>query len=479
MTNSPTAPFKASKHAKKSTAPARKKACSGCSVAKVRCDLAKPSCARCDGRGLQCRYAHARKDSQGGTYWPSPTDYPGATEPPSTAGFGETSTFVNTGADEIDFLHPTGHDILPPAAGAPPPLIEAPPSLGSTKDPKRPSTVDLAAPILVCTVDASRVRDRWFREFEPPPNQHPKVYTPGVLHFVSRVMGSFPRMMATGDINGLPSIIHPAQMEASPVPTALVNCITLTRMWQARVPGGEAIVRTTIITEMERLLQERRSYDQFNLLAAFQAYLLYTIMLFFPGDTPGDTPVDEPSQLATRMTMINLQEIAHDLTLTGLICPEELQGQDPTLSPGVSPIPDLSAWILAATKRRTLVAMYILDSTYCNMTNLLWFNADEIGNLPAPATKTLWNASVRCSAGGVDLSDGEAGWRREYKRFLGGWEGPDGRTALLRIEEFWPDKVKLGGGGALDRERRVGDWIGDLDEFGMMFFAVTGVTHFS
>ena len=543
---SPAAPpprgFRAGKNTRNSTAPARKKACNACSVAKVRCDLVKPSCSRCNARSLQCRYAQATKDDQRGTHWQtsvtSPTNYPATTT--SVHAFEETNAFSSRRAaspvptslpevppypsvtepeayyppeNDIDFLHPTeltapdtDEDALMETRRAPHPATHGP--LDLTKGRQSPGGIDLAAPTLVCTVDASRVRDRWFREFEPPADQQPKVYTPGVLHFVSRVMESFPRMMATGEITALPPIIHPAQMRAKPVPTALVNCITLTRMWETRVPGGEAIIRATIITEMERLLQEvrlipisfppreytnpgmhdpqRRSYDQLNLLAAFQAYLLYTIMLFFPAYAPSrrgtshDSPVDvdEPSQIATRMTMINLQEIAHDLTLTGLICPEELQGQDPTLNPGVSPIPDLSSWILATAKRRTLVAMYILDSTYCNISNLQWFNADEIGNLPAPACKTLWNASVRCSSGEVNISDADAQWRREYKRYLGQWEAPDGRTRLLRIEEFWPDKVRPGGNGELDRERRVGGWIGDLDEFGMMFFAVTGVTYF-
>lgn len=33
----------------------RKKACQGCTTAKVRCDLEKPSCSRCRARGKQCR----------------------------------------------------------------------------------------------------------------------------------------------------------------------------------------------------------------------------------------------------------------------------------------------------------------------------------------------------------------------------------------------------------------------------------------
>lgn len=54
----------------------------------------------------------------------------------------------------------------------------------------------------------------------------------------------------------LPPYIHPAQLEGVNMPTPLANCLSLVKLWDGRVRGGELIVNETIKNEMERLYNE-------------------------------------------------------------------------------------------------------------------------------------------------------------------------------------------------------------------------------
>lgn len=184
--------------------------------------------------------------------------------------------------------------------------------------------------------------------------------------------------------------------------------------------------------------KKRGTYNQMDLLAAFQSYLIYAMMAFFSSDND-ESPVN-------RETMINLQEFACDITCTGLVCRGELSNARP----------DWESWIVASTKRRSLYTMYMFDSVFSSLEGLPSFIAEELESLPAPSSKALWEASRRNV------------WEREYNLHLSSWE-----FGGLTINELWP----LPATGAEERRERVSRWLRSVDEFGMMMFAVTSITH--
>jgi hypothetical protein len=174
-----------------------------------------------------------------------------------------------------------------------------------------------------------------------------------------------------------------------------------------------------------------------ELLAAFQAYLTYAMMAFFSAD--GESLID-------RQVIINLQDFGCEISSRGLVCPAEVSHSRP----------DWESWIVASTKRRCLYTMYLFDNLFCTLHDLPTFLGEELESLPVPASKTLWESSTRES------------WEKEYNSFLNTWDGGG-----LRIDELWPAPELV----AEARRKRVDKWVESVDEFGMMLFAVTSVTH--
>lgn len=76
-----------------------------------------------------------------------------------------------------------------------------------------------------------------------------------MMHYVIRVLRSWPRMMALHYTANLPPVIHRLQL-ADSMPTPLVNCYTLAKMWAGQAEGSSELVQTTILREVRRLLSE-------------------------------------------------------------------------------------------------------------------------------------------------------------------------------------------------------------------------------
>ncbi|KAM6527357.1 hypothetical protein FSOLCH5_003426 [Fusarium solani] len=232
--------------------------------------------------------------------------------------------------------------------------------------------------------------------------------------------------------DGIPPMIHPMQLSDG-IPTALANCYSLVRLWHHRAGGSEGIVAETVGREMDRLAQHDPNAGNVDALAAFQAYLAYSIMAYF-------SPISS-SPLANDATMVTLQEMAFRIAQGGLVLHSELNGTRPSWE----------SWIVASVKRRAVFTFYLLSSV-CNAdSNLPNFLAEELREVYAPDSKRVWEAKSRQE------------WEREYARHLSLW--PDGP---LKISELWrsPDT------GSTGRRERIDRWVQGADEFGMMLFAV-------
>ncbi|KAF7587820.1 hypothetical protein BBP40_006672 [Aspergillus hancockii] len=406
--------------------PARKKACSNCTKSKVRCSLEKPACSRCRSTGRICEYlasALARDSpSAAGTF----TVDPGA----SHSG---ASIFATPRLDPMPISLPY---VPTPSSTAWSPASQLRRTVaGGWRDGDGLdfTTVDLAP-----NANAEDIRDRWLRPYIPPPlgqDEVPKVYHPSTLQYISRVLSTYPRRML--EDRAVPPIIHAAQIEGKEMPPALANCYSLVRMWEQAVPGSETMVTSTLEKEMERLGEEHPDHD-YELLSAFQAYLIYTIMLYF-------SPHGGYS-LVTDKIMITLMELAFRTARNGLFCIAELAHTRPTWE----------SWIVVAAKRRAIFTMYLFTSVYNADRLLPNFVAEEMRGVYAPGHKALWEAGDRDR------------WNKEYDRYLLQWE--DG---MLEISELWRSAET----GSTERRERIERWVQTTDEFGMMIFGVCAHIH--
>ncbi|KAJ9306528.1 hypothetical protein DTO217A2_3880 [Paecilomyces variotii] len=189
---------------------------------------------------------------------------------------------------------------------------------------------------------------------------------------------------------------------------------------------------------MERLIEERESYGQMELLAASQAYLIYVIMAYF-----------SPAQgipLVDSSTIVHLQEFSSRLALGGLISAAELMHTRPSWE----------SWIVASAKRRVIFASYLFNNVFNSTNQVPVYLAEELGDLPVPGSKLLWEAKDRVT------------WEKEYDRHLSLWEDGD-----LRTFELWRSPET----GSPNRRKRIHQWLRSVDEFGMMLFATCAHLH--
>lgn len=138
---------------------------------------------------------------------------------------------------------------------------------------------------------------------------------------------------------------------------------------------------------------QRAGYSQVELLAALQAYLLYSMILF--------SDHESPRQFVEQDIMIKLQDLAGDIAGKGTVC---------LVDPGDAR-PDWESWIIASATQRTLFVTSLFDNLVNFTVGSLSFIATELAELPAPASKRLWESSSRGS------------WNAAYDEYIGGWRG--------------------------------------------------------
>jgi hypothetical protein len=114
--------------------------------------------------------------------------------------------------------------------------------------------LDLGNVDLVCTVDTTKISNRWLADFIPSFNQRVKNHPPSITQFISHIFKTYPAILLRE--GHLPPFIHSAQLSGSEAPTPLANCLSLVRMWDVQVRGSENMVRDIVKNEMNRLYEE-------------------------------------------------------------------------------------------------------------------------------------------------------------------------------------------------------------------------------
>lgn len=114
---------------------------------------------------------------------------------------------------------------------------------------------------------------------------------------------------------------------------------------------------------------------------------------------------------------------------------------------------------MAEAKRRTLFTVYLFDSVLSAQDGLPTFLGTELRGLPAPSSRSLWQASSH-------------DWVLAFNVHLVDWVDRD-----LSIDELWPIPTDFDETAIVERRRRVDQWLENIDEFGTVIYAVTSTTH--
>lgn len=273
--------------------PSRQKSCVACVGSKLRCDLQRPSCGRCRERTLVCEYA----SSDGTATAPSlATVTAGGSIIHDSSQNDQSLTYneavnastVSSVQQDTSSTESIGSSRLPESDN-PPYLIdcgtESTPrsqadssrenaSRGSVSD--RNGTLDsmtaaseigrgmfedsglynpgMIAPELI--ISSYRRQILLGAARDTPNTDHVARHT---MHFVIRVLKSWPRMMATHHTRHLPPMVHRLQL-ADGIPIPLANCYTLAKMWITHSEGSRDLVQNTVHDEVRRLLRDVSRY---------------------------------------------------------------------------------------------------------------------------------------------------------------------------------------------------------------------------
>jgi hypothetical protein len=300
--------------------------------------------------------------------------------------------------------------------------------------------LDFSTLNLLCPINAEDIQNRWIQTYIPVPGQTVKNYPKGVAKFIYRTLKSYAASAVHG--RGILPFIHPRQLAGRQADSPLTTCLSLVRVCANQIPGSQHATAGILQREMHAVYESRSMYNPKALFAAFQAYLIYAMVLFFQ--------LSQDSDRQFRDIVTKLQELACVSARDGLICAADQQRVRPRWE----------EWIVAEAKRRTLYVMYLFDSILATEEGLPTFLGVELHGLPAPANKLLWQAGSRYE------------WEREYNIHLGHW-----MEGSLTIDELWPRPADFNESDVARRGARVDRWLENLDEYGTMLYAIMQCTH--
>ncbi|KAG8418969.1 type 1 serine/threonine-protein phosphatase catalytic subunit glc7 [Metarhizium acridum] len=421
----------------------RQKACRQCASAKARCDRRSggEGCTRCAQRGLQCAIPNTDNSNlsatanltEDGSQQPSPLS---VSDLSFSFASPENTLLVTTPNKSTKFsqLDAPRTPVSRTSASEDARLV-VPPSLRDGLNEINFSNLEL-----VCPINPDDIQHRWIQAYLPVLGQTIKQYPSGVSGFIYRTLKSYASVAIKG--RGCLPFIHSAQLISQPSGSPLTTCLSLVRICSNSLPGSHNAAATLIHREMDRLYERREDYDAQTLFAAFQAYLIYSLVLFFVLNHSRDANFRE--------IMTNLQQLACSSAGQGLVCAAEQRRARPRWE----------EWIVCEAKLRTLYVMYLFDSTLCIQEGLPTFLGNELSGLPAPSNKLLWQAKSRYD------------WEKEYNMHMTEWMGES-----LTIDELWPMPADLDTRAVERRRIRVDHWLENLDEYGTMLYAVTRCTH--
>ncbi|KAL4964999.1 Zn(II)2Cys6 transcription factor domain-containing protein [Aspergillus stella-maris] len=412
------------------SASVRRKACTQCVTDKTRCNLKRPSCSRCALRQAPCHYPYPTPDSEA----PSPDAELSLITPfTPSAPSGQAAPLLLS-----ELQQPTDSsglfDTLFPD---PPPWdlswLDESNILPSSR---RNSALVLNGSGQAYHADMSGDLSASLLSPKPSQDNAAALYNHS-MEFIFRVLRAWPRMLA--EEFQTPPLIHHSQIkDDKSLPLPLANCFTLVKMWHGHCQGAEEMVQRLIIDEINSLLTKFEELDEPTLLAVLQAVTIYIIILLFPSGRP--RPMIPDYNLFRK-----IQDLVNFTAATGLFLQEERERVRPTWE----------AWVHVTSKRRSVLALYLIHWAYAVFHNIPPFNCRELGFMPGPAAKILWQAQS------------EQEWSSLYIKWLARWDG----HGYLQ-GEF--DQIQ----GGILMPPRAEKWLEETDEFGMIMMSIVNATDY-
>lgn len=222
-------------------APTRQKACTYCAKAKVRCDLARPTCGRCVSRSLICEFAAGAND--------------GSDEALSCDGMSLSTTSDLFSSLPSSVPATNSFDIDTGLLSAPSTRSIA--SDGLSHGTEQRSRVSSRNSPRCMHFDPAKLAlpEKRRRELLGGAtwNANFSSFIEHTAKFVSRTCRSWARLLAVHGIKHLPPMMHRLQFEEG-TPSAISNCLTLLRMWEDSHPGSQQLVHDTILAEIKRII---------------------------------------------------------------------------------------------------------------------------------------------------------------------------------------------------------------------------------
>lgn len=173
--------------------------------------------------------------------------------------------------------------------------------------------------------------------------------------------------------------------------------------------------------------------DERHLLSAMQALSMYTVIIMFPNVGQNSVSLVDPA------IFMALRKVVFYVAKTGLMLVEERHNERPSWE----------TWVHITAKRRAVLTLYLLHWSYSVYHGLPSFECSQLGFMPAPAPKFLWQAESRQK------------WEDMYTRWLAQWA-----DSPYMMYEFAAIQV----GATLERRSEI--WLEDADEMGILFFSI-------
>ncbi|KAK9343157.1 hypothetical protein V1522DRAFT_414159 [Lipomyces starkeyi] len=389
----------------------RRRSCAACVRAKTRCivpdDTSSEACVRCRERSVECEFAVAARrkgESRGGDMGSAPSaahsmgkkSEPHGSTTSLTRARGsnrstnlKTSAFPQTSPNSAASLGWSAEDIWDAGLrvldmfGLETPLFSDQ-SIDSLLYPfsEEPSMIENGISTLT-PWDLSGPSLFEHRTF-PRPNHGP------LVSLAMQILRSYPFMMLQKA--ALPPFISPLQSSwaetgVGPTQQSLLTCMGLVQLFKSRTDSSRNLVWRLIKLEQEKIFSKHAEFDKWELLAAFQALLVYCLLRLQEG------PVGNDGFEAALLTTVNLVFNALVLSTGGI---RKLKLPD---DPGVT----WMDWIYNESRRRTVLIFQILNILIEMSTEASSYPTCGFVLIPLANNATLWNAN--------DMEE----WRTEFE----------------------------------------------------------------
>ncbi|OKL55961.1 hypothetical protein UA08_08586 [Talaromyces atroroseus] len=389
----------------------------------------QPPCSRCYMRGITCQYTSSR----------------GAEEPDAPANessdFGSIPSLNAPNAFQPQLIQSTFDPDLFDSFFS---------DLGSWSS-VQPLDLSLRSPQLLDSEGLASFDHRYghISDLAPPSQSQPSSDPSSValanhsMELIFRVLRTWPRMLAE-DFQ-LPPIFHSTHFALhKTLPRPLATCITLAKMWHGQCVGAEEIVRDTILRELDLIVDQEaktksEELSETMLLTVIQAVVIYTIILLSPSESSQSPATNDD------LVFRKVEHLVCHVVRGGLFLKEERAQTRPCWE----------AWIHVTSKRRAVLSLYLLHWAYSVFHKVPCFDCRDLGFMPAPAPKMLWQAHT------------EQEWNTKYIHWLSRWSGQ------IYLQAEFGD---IPPGAALNP--RAEKWLGEADEFGFVMLSIVNATDF-